>query len=201
MATSLTDNAKHVMLNQLATVAVWASLHTGDPSTTGANEATGGSPAYARKAITWNAAASGALDNNANPVFDVAAATYYHIGLWSAVTSGTFYGYAPLGGGARKNFAVDDISTDVFDSPAHGFSDTNQVLVWGADGTLPTGVSEGTVYFIRDATTDTFKLATTSGGTAINITVVGTGVLQKIVPETFAAQGTYTVTDFDITLV
>src|SRR5687767_1608272 len=81
------------MLDHLAGLAVYASLHTADPSTTGANEVTGGSPAYARKAITWNAASGGALDNNANPVFDVpAATTVTHAGLWSAVSAGTFYG-------------------------------------------------------------------------------------------------------------
>lgn len=89
----LVNAAKHVMLDQLAGVAVFASLHSGDPSTTGANEISGGSPAYARKAITWNAASGGALDNNANPVFDVpASTTVAHVGLWSAVTAGTFYG-------------------------------------------------------------------------------------------------------------
>ena len=88
----LSDNGKHVALNALAAVAVYASLHNGAPGTTGANEITGGAPAYARKAITWNAAAAGALDNNANPVFDVPATTVMHVGLWSAVTAGTFYG-------------------------------------------------------------------------------------------------------------
>ena len=45
------------------------------------------------QAITWNAAASANLDNNANPVFDVpAATTVTHFGVWSASTGGTFYG-------------------------------------------------------------------------------------------------------------
>lgn len=39
----------------------YISLHTGDPGTTGANEATGGSPAYARKLTTWAAGASDGL--------------------------------------------------------------------------------------------------------------------------------------------
>ncbi len=89
---ALSNGAKHVMLDALGAVAVYASLHTGDPGTTGASEVTGGSPAYARKAITWNAAASGNLDNNANPTFDVpASTTVTHFGLWSASSGGTFY--------------------------------------------------------------------------------------------------------------
>jgi hypothetical protein len=92
----LSNAGKHVMLDELATVAVYASLHTGDPSTTGANEATGGSPAYARKAITWNAASGGGLDSSNAPVFDVPAGTYSHWGLWSASSGGTFYGGGSL---------------------------------------------------------------------------------------------------------
>lgn len=108
----LTDAAKNLMLDQLATVAVWASLHTADPGTTGANEVTGGSPTYARKAITWNAAATGNLDNNANPVFDVpAATTVAHVGLWSAATAGTFYGSADVTDetfAAQGNYTLSD---------------------------------------------------------------------------------------------
>ena len=89
----LTDNAKNSMLTNLAGIAIYASLHTANPGTTGTSEVTGGSPAYARKSITWNAAAAGSLDNNANPVFDVpAGTTVAFVGLFSAVTSGTFYG-------------------------------------------------------------------------------------------------------------
>ena len=88
---------KNAMLDYLGTVAVYASLHSGDPGDNGANELSGGSPAYARKAITWNAASAANLDNNANPVFDVAAgSTVAYVGLWSAVSSGTFYGSAAV---------------------------------------------------------------------------------------------------------
>jgi hypothetical protein len=86
---------KNAMLNALGAVAVYASLHSSDPGDNGANELTGGSPAYARKSITWNAAASGSMDDSNVPVFDVpAGSTVSYVGLWSAVTSGTFYGSA-----------------------------------------------------------------------------------------------------------
>lgn len=96
MAGTLSNAGKHVMLDALGAVALFYSLHTADPSTTGANEVTGGSPAYARKAATWNAASGGNLDNSNAPTFDVPAGTYTHWGLWSAVTTGTFYGGGPL---------------------------------------------------------------------------------------------------------
>ena len=82
--------AKNTMLDSL-TVA-YASLHTGDPSTTGANESTGGSPAYARKAVTFDAAAASARALNADVTFDVPASTITYVGYWTAVTGGTFHG-------------------------------------------------------------------------------------------------------------
>jgi hypothetical protein len=94
---ALNATALNLMLDQLATVAVWASLHTDVIGSGSGSEVSGGSPAYARKAITWNAAASGNLDNNANPVFDVpAGTTVRRVGFWSASTAGTYYGDADV---------------------------------------------------------------------------------------------------------
>jgi hypothetical protein len=205
MANQFTDAAKNAMLDSTAGTPAWppgfVSLHTGDPSTTGANEATGGSPAYARKAITWNAAASGARSASNQPVFDVPAGTYLYAGFFSASTGGTFWGYAPLGSGARRQFTVDDTTADTFESPAHGLVNNDRVVVYNATGAnVPTGVSEGTTYFVVSATTDDFQLSLTQGGAAINITAVGDGEFQKIIPETFAAQGTYTLTTTTLSL-
>jgi hypothetical protein len=82
---------KNAMLDGLGNVALYASLHTGNPGATGTNEATGGSPAYARKPITWAAAASGSKTTSANITFDIPAGTYSWVGLWSASTAGTYY--------------------------------------------------------------------------------------------------------------
>lgn len=86
--------AKNYMLDQLGTVAVYASLHTANPGSTGATEVTGGTPTYARKALTWNSASAGSKTLSNTPLFDVpASTTVTHVGLWSAVTAGTWYGY------------------------------------------------------------------------------------------------------------
>jgi hypothetical protein len=86
---------KNAMLDALGALAVFASLHTGDPGESGTNEIAGGSPAYARKAITWNPAASGSMDDSNVPVFDVpASTTVSYVGFWSLATSGVFYGSA-----------------------------------------------------------------------------------------------------------
>lgn len=90
----LSTAAKNLMLDALGAVTGFASLHTADPGASGTTgELSGGSPAYARKAVTWNAAASSNLDSSNAPVFDVpAGSTVTHFGLWSLVSGGTFYG-------------------------------------------------------------------------------------------------------------
>jgi len=96
-----TASGKILMLNAMrGTVpgqdfARYASLHTAEPGETGVSESTGGSPAYARQAITWNAPAEGSPDGdvemtlNAAVVFDVPASTITHVGFWSEEGDGS----------------------------------------------------------------------------------------------------------------
>lgn len=88
---------RDVMLDQLTTLATHASLHTADPGITGASEVTGGSPAYARKAITWAAASGGSKALTGTVTLDVPpATTITHCGTWSALAAGTFRGGGSL---------------------------------------------------------------------------------------------------------
>jgi hypothetical protein len=164
-----------------------ASLHTGFPGTTGANEVTGGTPAYAKKAITINAASGGQRLLNAAVTFDIPASTIRWIGYWN---SATFICCAPNGGATPKNF-VAVASSDLIHSPAHGYSDTQKIVFF--QGTPPGGITEGTVYFVRDAATDSFKVAATSGGAAIDLTSApGFGcVVSAITEDVYASQGTH----------
>lgn len=103
MANDYDATAKNVMLDALGAVCTRVALHTGDPG--GANQAllevTGGSPAYARQAITWNAATGGAMDDSNVPVFDVPAGTTVSwISFWN--TAGTV------------RYAKKDVTDEVF---------------------------------------------------------------------------------------
>lgn len=92
-----TDAGKAIMLDGpgLAPAATHLSIHTsaGSPGSTGANEATGGSPAYARKVPTFGTTVAGVLPLSVALVFDLAAGTYRWVGLWS---SSTFLGWGQL---------------------------------------------------------------------------------------------------------
>jgi len=83
--------ARAVGVDAIAALALRVALHTGDPgaANTASNEVTGGSPAYARKAIAWGAAnGSGVATCSGNVVLDVPAGTTVSwISLWN--TAGT----------------------------------------------------------------------------------------------------------------
>lgn len=190
----LNDNGKNAAADGLAAVAVFMSLHSGDPGTTGANELTGGSPAYARKAIAWAAASAGQRASSSGQTFDVAAGTtvlYY--GYFSASSAGTFYGYFPIGG-HQPQAATFAAATDTFTSFGHGYANGDRVMVADLQSAgVPTGLTEGTLYYVVGATTDTFQLSATLGGSAVNGTADGEVLAIKGVPETFGAQGTLSV--------
>jgi hypothetical protein len=203
------DSAKNAMLDALdesatqithvAILALSADPGTGTNST--GTEATGGSPAYARQAVTWGAASAGTKSNTGSLTFDVPAGTYGFFGLFNASTGNTsnYKGYIPFGGAsALKGFGTVDttLTNDTLFSRAHGMADTDRVILYNVFAeTLPTGLTEGTVYFVVSSATDTFKVSTTSGGAAVDITGIGGGEFywQRVVPEVFAAQGQITV--------
>lgn len=199
------DQAVRVMLDALdesqAAGAKFGSLHSAY-STTGANELVGGAPAYARKAATWAPASGRSKATSAGMVFDVPGGnTVRWIGFEDAVTAGNFLGMVPNGGGVPEAFVVPDIANDTLEAPAHGFSNGQTVVVWVVPGApLPAPLVEGTIYSVISATTDDLQLSLTAGGAAINITVVGSGFLQRLVEEVFGAQGTHTVTTATMTL-
>jgi hypothetical protein len=94
---ALATNAKNIGLDAIVAVIGYLSLHSDVVGSGNTNELSGGSPAYARKAVTWGAAASGSVALSNQPVFDVpASATVARVGLQSAVTAGTYYGDADV---------------------------------------------------------------------------------------------------------
>ena len=63
-----------------------------------------------------------------------------------------------------------DYNTETITISGHGLANGNEVTYSNGGGTNIGGLTTGTNYFVVGATTDTFKLAATSGGAAINLT-------------------------------
>lgn len=184
-----------------STYGKYASLHSAY-SATGANELTGGSPAYARLATTWGSAASNAMAISGTYTWNVpAGSTVAFIGFWDALTSGNFEGMVPLGAGTAFAFAAPS-STDVLLAPGSAYAANATVCVFPTGGSaLPAGLSAGVIYFVKSPSGDSFELAATSGGSAINLTADGSGYAQAITAETFASQGTYGLGSSSMSLV
>jgi hypothetical protein len=187
------------------TTTPFLSAHTGFPPS-GGNELTGGAPAYARKSFTFSVAAARAKAMSAAQTFDVpAGSTVRCIAEYDASTAGTLKAWTPAGASARRAVSVDSAgvtANDIF-SPAHGLAAGQSVLFWATIGAgLPTGLSEDTEYFVIaiGLTTDAFRVSTTLGGSAVDITAIGDGEVQKFTPEVFAGQGTYQATSFIVSL-
>lgn len=190
---SITTNGKNAMLDALDVVSL--SLHTAFPGATGASEVSGG--AYAREAVTFGSAAAGARSMTASANVDVPACTVAWVGLWNTAGT-TFMAYSPNGGNPKEFIASPGANT--ITCPSHGYSNTQTIVFYG--DTCPGGLTEGTVYYVRDATTDTFKVAATSGGSAIDLTTVGGSgcVVSRITLEVYGGSGTHTIDTWAIGL-
>lgn len=191
-----TDAAKNAMLD--ADLSTHLSLHTAW-SSSGANEVTGGSPAYARQAAAWDAASGAVAALTGTETFDVpAGTTVRYVGRWTALTAGTFLGMSPLNG-VETEFSV-DLTANTVKQVGHGYANGDQVVFIG--GTPPGGLTEGTTYYVVGAATDTYQVAATAGGAAIDLTAEPTAacVASKIVPETYGSQGTLQVTSLPLRL-
>lgn len=189
----------HIGVNTLVT-APPTDTSPGTGATAAATEATGGSPAYARVAVTWAAAASGQRSNSGALTIDVPAGTYGFLTYWTALTgnSGTQYrGWAPINGSVKGFGTIDaaDLTANTITSNSHGLVNTDRVLFCNVFAeTIPGGLIEGAAYFVVGAATDTFQVALTSGGAAVDlVTTQGEVYFQKVIPEVFGAQGQITV--------
>jgi hypothetical protein len=198
------DTAKNGMLEALdetgAVPISFVGIHTlVDPGTgtdCAAGEAAGG--AYARKAVVFGAAASGLKSNTGGITFDVPAGTYGFFTYFNNLTTntGNYRGYAPFGGTVKGFGTVDaaGVTSNTITSAAHGLVNTDRVMVFNVFAeAVPGTLTEGVIYFVVGAATDTFQVSLTSGGAAVDISSIGELFFQKVVPETFGAAGQITV--------
>lgn len=68
-----------------------------------------------------------------------------------------------------------DVSTNILTAKDHPFADGDYVVLTNSGNALPSPLFVGTTYYVRDVAGDTLKLALTSGGTAIDMTTLGSG--------------------------
>lgn len=173
MPNNLTDYEETRLLDlSLLNTDLVALMATSGTDAAAGTEVAGGS--YARQTATFAAAAAGSKATSA--VLNFANMPATDVQGWAIFDSG---------GTNRKWYGVFDrkLATaqntgDTVTATAHGLIDTTKIVF--QDGYAPAGLTANVTYFVRDSTANTFKVAATSGGTAIAITadsalvVVGT---------------------------
>jgi archaellin len=96
--------------------------------------------------------------------------------IWNRVQTmlGTFL---PIGG-LFPVAATVDATANTFTITGHGLANGDPVEVWaiGSGSSLPSGLAAQTTYFVVNKTTDTFQVAASAGGSAIDLTSTGSGV-------------------------
>lgn len=192
------DGLDETVTNAITHIGVGNLTDPGTGTNYAGTEATGGSPAYARQAVTWANASGGTKSNSGALTFDVPAGTYGFLLFFNASTGNTnnYLGYAPINGTVKGFGTVDSagVTADAIQSAAHGLVDNDRVQLFNVfSESLPAGLTEGTVYYVVSSATDTFEVSTTQGGASVNITGQGELFFQKVIPETFGAQGQITV--------
>jgi hypothetical protein len=168
---------------------IYIALFTTLPNDAGSGgvEVSGGS--YARYNITNNTtnfpnASGGVKSNNANYNFPTATANWGTIvgfGLYDDPTAGNLLFHGPLYQPSPKMCYAD--ASDLISCPAHGFTAGMTVRFQTIpEGSLPAGLSEATLYYViaTGLVTDGFKVSTTLGGSAVNITATGVARVNEV---------------------
>lgn len=85
-----TNTMKNALSDAYKALALYGAVYTTAPGGSAGTEPSGGSPAYARKSLSWGASSAGVT--SATGVFDIpSGTTLVGAGVHSAITAGTYY--------------------------------------------------------------------------------------------------------------
>lgn len=185
----------HMLRNQAYSPpgTLYLGAHAGHPALDGSNEVSG--TGYARQALAL-ASSGGTKATSNSSLIQIpfpSSGGPWDVGYgvaWDASSGGN-----PLLNfliaAANPNFeATVEASSDTFETrAAHGLSAGDRVEFFDVSGTLPTGLSANTLYYVRSGglTTSQFTISTTNGGSAVNVTADGGVVMRKVTVQTLNA--------------
>lgn len=163
-----------------------------DDTGTGAIEVSGGGYArVATSAATWNAASTGTdpttISNAAAITFATASASWGTVvafGLYDAATSGNLLAWDWLGNYQWLPCTISSASPGVFTAHAHGYNAADPVVYTTVFGGTAPSFSQSNltgILAVVGPATDTFTV--TNGGTAVNTSATGNGMVRKVVQQ------------------
>jgi hypothetical protein len=114
-------------------------------------------------------------DNSVGQACNVYGFAYWNMALpYSEIRANSMRGFPSLSSSRRLPQTFTAATTDIITAANHGLISGSRVR-FSSSGTLPAGLTAGTDYYLRDVTADTFKVSTTVGGAAVDITDTGSG--------------------------
>ncbi len=173
------------VLPSAAAGSLYVSLHTADPGEAG-NQTTNETAYtnYARQAVVRSSAG---WTISANQVSNAAAVNFPACGLTGATIThfavgtdssgaGKLLYKGPLGTVVQGPFTAVAVG-DLITVPGHTLAVDERVAFYPAFGSsLPTGLTEGTIYWVKTVSGNDITVSATQGGAAIDITAAGDGV-------------------------
>lgn len=149
--------------------------------------------AYARVSASFVTPAGAQTANPVALTFPQATAdwgTIIGFGVFDAAAAGNGL-YWGLLGGTPQNFTANS-GSDQFFATNHGYVDNDRVRFEATPGgSLPTGVSANTDYYISGSGGDIFYVSAAAGpGSAVNLTTDGSGVVTRLTPRVIQTDDT-----------
>jgi hypothetical protein len=163
---------------------LYISLHTADPGEAG--DQTTSEAAYTNYARVAVARTSGGWTVSGNQVSNAAAVNFALCGLTGATI--THFAIGTASSGAGKILYKSSLGTviqgpftaktdDTITIPGHSLAVDERVAFYPAFGSsLPTGITEGTIYWVKTVSGNDITISTTQGGSTLDITAAGDGV-------------------------
>jgi len=200
---NVADNAASSPLTNL-----YGALHTAWPGRTGSQSTSEASYTnYARVAIPrtsggFTVAADGTITLTSSRSFPASSATgnnqycpFFSIGNASSGASQIQAMGCILKSGTAAQPVTVATSGNLFTAYAHGAVTDDRVCFFKVgNSALPTGVTEGTVYWVRAGyTSDTFTVSATQGGASITVSANGAATLM-VLDTNFQVGNNYTPT-------
>lgn len=181
---------------------IYMALHTADPGAGGGQNTSEATYAgYARQAVARTTGGftitTQQIQLAANVPFPAAGPTATDVlRFWSTGSlvsgAGIVFHSGPIGSNLGVGTAV--AATDTITLPGlTGVAVGDQVAFYAPlGGTIPTGITAGTIYFVKTVSGNDITISTTSGGSTLDITAAGEVLAFKTTPITLGAGLTVT---------
>lgn len=210
---NIADNTATAPLTNL-----FISLHTADPGEAGSQTTSETAyPSYARQGVARTSGGWTISGTDPTQVVNAGTITFpqasgvttdliTHWGVGSLVSgAGVLYASGPVGpvAGPALEFTCTSASPGSMTIPGSAYSVNDRLSVYHTPtGTLPTGFTEGTIYFVGTAAGIAVTLSTTTANAnPVNTSSVGAGVVIKNVPLQMAQNVTPTIAASSIKIV